>query len=294
MERSSHPYMAWKICIANQKGGVGKTTSAVNLAASLAVLGRRCLLIDLDPQGNATSGLGLDKSTLRRSIYHVLVEDDPLGSVILPTAVPHLSLAPANIDLSGAELEMVPLENRERLLAQRLAATPAEYEFVLIDCPPSLGLLTVNALAAADSVLVPVQCEYYALEGLSQLLNTVTLVKRRLNPHLKIEGFLLTMFDIRNRICSQVADEVRGHFQERVFQTLVARNVRLSEAPSHGQPALLYDPASRGAQAYLEAARELLVRHAARAEDAAPERKVHAGNVHAGKVDEGRVKEGER
>lgn len=254
--------MAWRICIANQKGGVGKTTTAVNLAASLATLGRPCLLIDLDPQANATSGLGLDKRSLSRSIYHALIEAAPLASVIMPTGVERLSIAPSNIDLAGAELEMVSLEGRERLLAQRLAGLPDDYEFVIIDCPPSLGLLTVNALAAADAVLVPVQCEYYALEGLSQLLNTVTLVKRRLNPALKIEGFLLTMFDVRNRICSQVAAEVRRHFQERVFQTLVARNVRLSEAPSHGQPALLYDPASRGAQAYLEAARELLGHHA--------------------------------
>jgi chromosome partitioning protein len=252
--------MAWKICIANQKGGVGKTTTAVNLAASLATLGERCLLIDLDPQANATSGLGIDKRAVSRSIYHTLIEDDPLASVIVPTNVERLHLAPANIDLTGAELEMVPLKGRERLLSRRLSAVPEGYDFVLIDCPPSLGLLTVNALAAADAVLVPVQCEYYALEGLSQLLNTVTLVKRRLNPLLKIEGFLLTMFDVRNRLCSQVADEVRRHFQERVFQTLITRNVRLSEAPSHGQPALLYDPASRGAQAYLEAARELLGR----------------------------------
>jgi len=260
--------MAWKICIANQKGGVGKTTTAVNLAASLATLGQRCLLIDLDPQANATSGLGLDKRTLSRSIYDTLIEAAPLETIILPTAIDALHIAPSNIHLTGAELELVPLENRERLLAQCLSGLPDGYDFVLIDCPPSLGLLTVNALAAADSVLVPVQCEYYALEGLSQLLNTVTLVKRRLNPALKIEGFLLTMFDVRNRICSLVAEEVRGHFQERVFQTLISRNVRLSEAPSYGQPALLYDPASRGAQAYLEAARELLGRRQAQRKEA--------------------------
>jgi chromosome partitioning protein len=252
--------MARILCIANQKGGVGKTTTAVNLAASLAALGHSCLLIDLDPQGNATSGLGFDKNGLTRSIYHTLVENAPLEAVIVPTNVERLFLAPANIDLIGAEVELVPVEGRERLLARRLAGAAADFDFVIIDCPPSLGLLTINALAAAGSVLVPVQCEYYALEGLSQLLNTITLVKRRLNPTLKIEGFLLTMFDIRNRLCSQVAEEVRRHFRERVLQTLIARNVRLSEAPSHGQPALVYDPASRGAQAYLEAARELLRR----------------------------------
>jgi chromosome partitioning protein len=252
--------MARIICIANQKGGVGKTTTAVNLAASLASLGRRVLLIDFDPQANATSGLGFNKHALERSVYHALTQDAELSAVVVSTALPNLQLAPANIDLIGAEVELVPVEGRERLLARRLTSVTGGFDFVLIDCPPSLGLLTVNALAASSSLLVPVQCEYYALEGLSQLLNTVTLVKRHLNPDLRIEGFLLTMFDIRNRICSQVAEEVRGHFQERVFTTLIPRNVRLSEAPSYGQPVLLYDPASRGAQAYLEAARELLGR----------------------------------
>ncbi len=252
--------MARIICIANQKGGVGKTTTAVNLAASLASLGQRVLLIDFDPQANATSGLGLNKYALKRSVYHALTQDAELSAVVVSTALPGLQLAPANIDLIGAEVELVPVEGRERLLARRLTSVTGGFDFVLIDCPPSLGLLTVNALAASSSLLVPVQCEYYALEGLSQLLNTVTLVKRHLNPDLRIEGFLLTMFDIRNRICSQVAEEVRGHFQERVFATVIPRNVRLSEAPSYGQPVLLYDPASRGAQAYLEAARELLGR----------------------------------
>jgi chromosome partitioning protein len=247
------------ICIANQKGGVGKTTTAVNLAASLAALGRRVLLIDLDPQGNATSGLGVDKAALEKSVYHSLIDAVPLEAVMVPTALSGLTLAPANADLIGAEVELVPVQGRERLLARRMAEAPP-FDFVLIDCPPSLGLLTVNALTAAQSVLVPVQCEYYALEGLSQLLNTVGLVKRRLNAALRIEGFLLTMFDVRNRICSQVAEEVRRHFQERVFEVQITRNVRLSEAPSYGQPALSYDPASKGAQAYLEAARELLAR----------------------------------
>ncbi|MFH0810601.1 MAG: AAA family ATPase [Pseudomonadota bacterium] len=248
------------ICIANQKGGVGKTTTAVNLSASLAHLGRRALLIDLDPQGNATSGLGLDKKAFKQNIYHSLVNATPLAEVIQPTALDGLLVAPANVDLIGAEIELVPVDGRERLLAERLQPLEDAFDFILVDCPPSLGLLTINALAAAASVLIPVQCEYYALEGLSQLLNTITLVKRRLNQTLRIEGFLLTMFDVRNRICSQVADEVRGHFRERVFRTIITRNVRLSEAPSHGQPVLLYDPVSRGAQAYVEAARELLER----------------------------------
>lgn len=253
--------MALTISIANQKGGVGKTTTAVNLAASLATLGRHTLLIDLDPQANATSGLGLNKHQLNHSIYHALISDTPLEEVIVPTALERLAIAPANIDLIGAEVELVPVEGRERLLARRLkAAATQTFEFILVDCPPSLGLLTINALAAADSVLVPVQCEYYALEGLSQLLNTIGLVKRHLNPSLRIEGFLLTMFDVRNRICSQVAGEVRRHFQQRVFETQIVRNVRLSEAPSYGQPALTYDSGSRGAQGYLEAARELLGR----------------------------------
>jgi chromosome partitioning protein len=254
--------MARIISIANQKGGVGKTTTVLNMGSALHKEGKRVLLVDLDPQAALSTSLAIPISQLSLTAYQVLLSQTPIQSATRHSPA-GLDLIPANIDLAAAELELAAEMGRERILAEALQPVEKHYDFILIDCPPSLGLLTVNALAAADAVLVPVQCEYYALEGLSQLLNTVTLVKRRLNPLLKIEGFLLTMFDVRNRICSQVADEVRRHFQERVFQTLIARNVRLSEAPSHGQPALLYDPASRGAQAYLEAARELLGRRAA-------------------------------
>jgi chromosome partitioning protein len=252
--------MAQVISISNQKGGVGKTTSAVNLAASLAAAGHRTLLVDVDPQGNATSGVGIDPRARPGSMYDVLVRGEPLASVIRPTDVPRLALAPAHVDLVGAELELVAIPARETRLKAALAPVRARYDFVLIDCPPSLGLITLNALAAADAVLVPVQCEYYALEGLGQLTRTVDLVRRQINPALELLGIVLTMADRRNNLSQQVSAEVRAHFGEKVFGVVIPRNVTLAEAPSHGRPVLLYNIASCGAQAYLELAREVIGR----------------------------------
>lgn len=249
------------IAIANQKGGVGKTTTAINLGAGLATAERKTLIVDMDPQGNATSGLGVDRSTIDASAYEVLLEGTPLEAAILPSLhLEHLDVAPSSQDLVGAEVELVPRPERERALQRALAPIRERYAYILLDCPPSLGLLTLNTLAAADTVLIPIQCEFYALEGLSQLLNTIRLVQQNLNPGLEIEGVLLTMFDQRLNLSRQVADEAKEYFGDRVFRTVIPRNVRLAEAPSFGQPILLYDILSVGAQSYLALAHEVLAR----------------------------------
>ena len=250
--------MAKIITIANQKGGVGKTTTAVNLAASLAAAERRTLVLDLDPQANSTSGLGVRVGDLEDSIYQVLVSNLPMKEVIRNTEMEYLDMVPSHVNLIGAELELVSTLSRETVLVRALEGVGEPYEYILIDCPPSLGLLTLNALTAADTVLVPLQCEYYALEGLSSLLGTIKLVQGALNPDIELEGILLTMFDPRNNLSHQVAREARNYFSGRVFRTTIPRNVKLSEAPSHGKPAILYDINSAGAQSYLALAREML------------------------------------
>jgi chromosome partitioning protein len=246
------------ITICNQKGGVGKTTSAINIAAFLAVGGKKVMLVDLDPQANATSGIGINKHDIKKSTYHVLLEELDIQDVLLPTAIPNLVLAPSNLDLTGAEVELVGSLGREYRLKRALEKIKTEFDFIIIDSPPSLGLLTINGLCAADSVIVPVQCEYYALEGLTQLNNTIRLVKDNINQSLLIEGVLLTMADYRTNLTREVIQEARNHFKDKVYQTVIPRNIRLTEAPSFGKPIYLYDKDSLGAQKYEELCREIL------------------------------------
>ena len=246
------------ISIANQKGGVGKTTTAVNLSASLALAEVKTLLVDADPQGNASSGVGFSREEIQENLYHTLIESISMREIIKDTEIPHLKIVTANTDLIGAEIELINEIAREKKLKRALNEVKPEYDYIFIDCPPSLGLLTVNSLTASDSVLIPLQCEYYAMEGLTQLLKTIRLVKELLNPDLRIEGILLTMFDARNNLSKQVAEEVRSHFPEKVFSTIIPRNIRLSEAPSYGKPVILYDARSTGAQSYIELAKEFI------------------------------------
>jgi chromosome partitioning protein len=249
------------IALANQKGGVGKTTTAINLGASFAVLEKRTLIIDADPQANATSGTGFDIRKVKTSIYECLIEDVDPNKIILNSEMEYLDLIPSHIDLVGAEIEMLNLPEREFMLKKVVEKVRDKYDFILIDCSPSLGLITVNSLTAADSVCIPVQCEYFALEGLGKLLNTIKIIQNRLNPDLEIEGFLLTMYDARLRLSNQVVEEVKKHFQEMVFDTIIQRNIKLSEAPSFGKPVVLYDAESKGAINYLNLAREILQRN---------------------------------
>lgn len=252
--------MARIIAISNQKGGVGKTTTAINLSSSLAVAERKTLLVDIDPQANSTSGLGFDKREIEKSVYNILTDAMPPQEAVIVTDINCLHLLPSSIDLVGAEIELVNLPNREFKLKQALEPLRESYDYIIVDCPPSLGLLTINTLVAADNVIIPIQCEYYALEGLSQLLNTIALVQKHLNPNLTIHGILLTMYDGRLNLSRQVADEARKYFSDKVYETVINRNVRLSEAPSFGKPILLYDVECSGAQNYLRFAREVLSR----------------------------------
>lgn len=250
------------ISLANQKGGVGKTTTTINLAASLAVLEQKVLIIDADPQANATSGLGFDLRNVQSSIYECIVNEVEADKATLATGIDNLDIIPSHIDLVGAEIEMLNLPNREKVLKSALETLKDKYDFIFIDCSPSLGLITVNALTASDSVIIPVQCEYFALEGLGKLLNTIKIIQNRLNPELEIEGFLLTMYDGRLNLSNQVLEEVKHHFQEMVFDTIIQRNVKLSEAPSYGKPVVLYDASSKGAINHMNLAREILQRNA--------------------------------
>lgn len=250
--------MAKVIAVANQKGGVGKTTTAINTSASLAAAEKRVLLIDTDPQGNSTSGIGISRENLNGSLYDLYTEAKNIEEVIQKTSIEHLNIISSNIDLIGAELELITKDSRETILKNALDPIKLQYDFILIDCPPSLSLLTVNALTAADSLLIPMQCEYYALEGIGALLKTLDLIRVNFNPSLKIEGILLTMFDGRNTLSHQVADELKRHFGDKVFKTIIPRNVTLAEAPSHGKPVILYDVHSKGAQGYLEFVKEII------------------------------------
>jgi chromosome partitioning protein len=249
------------ISLANQKGGVGKTTTAINLAASMATLGKKVLIVDADPQANASSGLGINIRTLETTIYECLIDEVPTQKAIHPTDVKNLDIIPSHIDLVGAEIEMLNLENREKVMQRLLTPLKNSYDYILIDCSPSLGLITVNALTASDSVIIPVQCEYFALEGISKLLNTIKIIKSKLNMNLEIEGFLLTMYDNRLRLANQVYAEVKRHFEGMVFETVITRNVRLSEAPSYGQPVIVYDAESKGTINYVDLAKELIAKN---------------------------------
>ena len=250
--------MAKVIAIANQKGGVGKTTTAVNLSTCVAHKGKKVLLIDIDPQGNASSGTGIDKRTVSKSMYDVLINDVNIKEAILKTSIPTFFMCPASIKLAGAEIELVPLVSRESRMKFALEEIKQQFDYIFIDCPPSLGLLTLNSLTAADTVLVPIQCEYYALEGLSQLMETIKLVQKHLNPTISVEGVVLTMFDIRTNLSIQVVEEVKKHFKDKVYRTVIPRNIKLSEAPSYGLPIILYDKDSKGSEAYLSLAGELI------------------------------------
>lgn len=246
------------IAIANQKGGVGKTTTAVNLSSCLAYKGKKVLIIDIDPQGNTTSGFGVDKNSIHKSTYDVLINNENIEEAMVDTMMENLKLCPSNVNLAGAEVELVSVISRETRMKTVLSDIRDKYDFIIIDCPPSLGLLTVNALTAADTILVPIQCEYYALEGLSQLMNTVKLVQKHLNPNLDVEGVVLTMFDARTNLSIQVVEDVKKYFKNKVYRTVIPRNVRLSEAPSYGLPIILYDPKSKGSECYLELAEEVI------------------------------------